>query len=51
MKIELENGNVIEIIETNDAPVRGRHAKMCELFDVKGGRELKRLIIPAFMRR
>lgn len=40
MKIELENGNVIETIETKDAPVRGRRAKMCELFDVKGGREL-----------
>lgn len=40
MKIELENGNVVETIETEDSPVRGRRARMCELFDVKGGRDL-----------
>ena len=40
MKIELENGNTIETIESAESPIRGRRARLYDLLNAQYEREL-----------
>lgn len=39
-KIELENGNSIEALESDNKPIRGRRAKLYNLLNAQYGHEL-----------
>jgi len=52
MRIELENGSTIEALESKDAPIRSRRARLYDLLNAQYERELtedEHKVIESFM--